>query len=278
MLVSNRHGSSNSYRYGFQGQEKDDEIKGEGNSLNYTFRMHDPRVGRFFAIDPDYRKFPMWSPYSFASNDPIRYIDINGEGPGDTVIIFSGAIISLGFQGTTGSVKDIRDEAKKFTPNTRLYATLYNQDRKHIIKSVVNYIKQRILQNPDATISLVGYSYGGVIATDVAKALKSEKIEVKLLYTIDSEDGPRTGPDRTIPSNVKLNINKFQKNGGLDLRGGENIAEDKNKTVVKNEEQTNTKSLESEEMDHFNIDDYNVKDVIKELKKAQSTPTNEPKK
>lgn len=52
MLVPNRHGSSNSYRYGFQGQEKDDELKGEGNSLNYTFRMHDPRVGRFFAVDP----------------------------------------------------------------------------------------------------------------------------------------------------------------------------------------------------------------------------------
>ena len=55
MLVPNRHGSSNSYRYGFQGQEKDDEIKGEGNSLNYTFRMHDPRVGRFFATDPQQR-------------------------------------------------------------------------------------------------------------------------------------------------------------------------------------------------------------------------------
>ena len=33
MLVPNRHGSSNSYRYGFQGQEKDDELKGEGNSF-----------------------------------------------------------------------------------------------------------------------------------------------------------------------------------------------------------------------------------------------------
>jgi hypothetical protein len=49
MLVPNRH-SVDDYRYGFQGQEKDDEIKGgKGNSLNYTFRMHDPRVGRFFA-------------------------------------------------------------------------------------------------------------------------------------------------------------------------------------------------------------------------------------
>ncbi|TRX33779.1 hypothetical protein FNW52_14835, partial [Flavobacterium sp. ZT3R18] len=39
MLVPTRHGQSDSYRYGFQGQEMDNEIKGEGNSLNYTFRM-----------------------------------------------------------------------------------------------------------------------------------------------------------------------------------------------------------------------------------------------
>ncbi|MFH6996056.1 hypothetical protein [Flavobacterium sp. FlaQc-48] len=39
MLVPTRHGSSDSYRYGFQGQEKDDELKGEGNSLNYTLDL-----------------------------------------------------------------------------------------------------------------------------------------------------------------------------------------------------------------------------------------------
>lgn len=83
MLVPNRHGSSNSYRYGFQGQEKDDEIKGEGNSLNYTFRMHDPRVGRFFATDPLEKKFVWQSPYVFAGNNPIQFIDILGAGPGD---------------------------------------------------------------------------------------------------------------------------------------------------------------------------------------------------
>jgi hypothetical protein len=39
--------SLDGYRYGFQNQEKDDEIKGDGNSINYTFRMHDPRLGSF---------------------------------------------------------------------------------------------------------------------------------------------------------------------------------------------------------------------------------------
>ncbi|GAB4260453.1 MAG: hypothetical protein Kow0079_17360 [Vicingaceae bacterium] len=44
------------YRFGFQGQERDDEIKGEGNLINNKFRMHDPRLGRFFSVDPLFTK------------------------------------------------------------------------------------------------------------------------------------------------------------------------------------------------------------------------------
>ncbi|MGV9004118.1 RHS repeat domain-containing protein [Flavobacterium sp.] len=70
--------ASEDYRYGFQGQEKDDEIKGEGNSLNYTFRMHDPRVGRFFATDPLEKKYPWNSPYAFSENKVINLIELEG--------------------------------------------------------------------------------------------------------------------------------------------------------------------------------------------------------
>ncbi len=78
MILPNRHDNTPAYRYGFQGQEKDDEVKGEGNSLNYTFRMYDPRVGRFFATDPLDGKFPYLSPYQFASNSPIMAIELEG--------------------------------------------------------------------------------------------------------------------------------------------------------------------------------------------------------
>jgi RHS repeat-associated protein len=78
MLVPNRHKDSGDYRYGFQGQEKDDELKGEGNSLNYTFRMHDPRVGRFFARDPLFREYPHNSPYAFSENRVIDGKELEG--------------------------------------------------------------------------------------------------------------------------------------------------------------------------------------------------------
>jgi RHS repeat-associated protein len=80
-LLHHRHGTqsgSDSYRYAFQGQEKDDEIKGEGNSYNYTYRMHDPRIGRFFAVDPLTAKYPWYTPYQFSGNKPIQFVELEG--------------------------------------------------------------------------------------------------------------------------------------------------------------------------------------------------------
>src|SRR5690554_2148410 len=69
------------YRYGFQGQEKDDEIKGEGNSINYKYRMHDTRVGRFLSIDPLAKKYPFYSPYVFSGNRVIDAYELEGMEP-----------------------------------------------------------------------------------------------------------------------------------------------------------------------------------------------------
>ncbi len=66
------------YRYSFQGQEHDDEIKGKGNSVNYTYRMHDPRLGRFFARDPLANEYPHYSPYSFSGNILIHNVELEG--------------------------------------------------------------------------------------------------------------------------------------------------------------------------------------------------------
>lgn len=65
-------------RFGFQGQENDNEIKGEGNSVNYTYRMHDPRLGRFFARDPLAPNYSYNSPYAFSENRVIDGVELEG--------------------------------------------------------------------------------------------------------------------------------------------------------------------------------------------------------
>ncbi len=66
------------YKYGFNGQEVDPEIKGSGNSINYLARIYDPRLGRFLSIDPLTKNYPWYTPYQFAGNKPIWAIDVDG--------------------------------------------------------------------------------------------------------------------------------------------------------------------------------------------------------
>jgi RHS repeat-associated protein len=59
--------------------EKDDELKGEGNSYDFGARIYDPRIGRWFAPDPMERKSPDWTPYRFCYNNPLRWVDKDGK-------------------------------------------------------------------------------------------------------------------------------------------------------------------------------------------------------
>ncbi|MFT7156147.1 MAG: RHS repeat-associated protein, partial [Parvicella sp.] len=65
------------YRYGFNGMEKDDEVKGKGNSYNYGARMLDSRLGRWLSIDAEGSNRE--SNYSAFANNPIVFEDINGD-------------------------------------------------------------------------------------------------------------------------------------------------------------------------------------------------------
>jgi RHS repeat-associated protein len=66
------------YRYGFNGKENDNEVKGVGNQIDYGMRVYDPRIGKFLSVDPLAKKYPGLTPYQFSSNRPIDGIDQDG--------------------------------------------------------------------------------------------------------------------------------------------------------------------------------------------------------
>lgn len=78
-MMPGRQFDPEEYRHGFQGQEKDDEIKGTGNSLDFGARMYDPRIGRWSALDRFSLFYAGGSNYSFALNNPIANIDFEGN-------------------------------------------------------------------------------------------------------------------------------------------------------------------------------------------------------
>src|SRR4030095_10014385 len=66
-------------RYGFNGKEQDPEVKGSGTQYDYGFRIYDPRLGRFLSVDPLAKSYPWYTPYQFAGNKPIAFVDIDGK-------------------------------------------------------------------------------------------------------------------------------------------------------------------------------------------------------
>lgn len=74
---------ANPYRFGFNGQEKDNEVSGEGNSMTAEYWQYDSRLGRRWNVDPIFKDWE--SPYACFANTPILFNDpfgLDGGPPG----------------------------------------------------------------------------------------------------------------------------------------------------------------------------------------------------
>lgn len=77
MRIETRSWNITKYRFGFNGQEKDNEVAGEGNSYTAEYWQYDPRLGRRFNIDPVRKEWE--SPYATFRNNPIQLSDPFGD-------------------------------------------------------------------------------------------------------------------------------------------------------------------------------------------------------
>ncbi len=72
------------YRWGYGGHEKIDEVSGSGNTIDMGDRWLDVRLGRTPKPDAKGFLYPSVSPYAYALNNPIIYIDPDGR-----VVVFA---------------------------------------------------------------------------------------------------------------------------------------------------------------------------------------------
>lgn len=83
MVMNNRKhvGAAGTYRFGYNGAEKDDEVAGNDNSYSTDYRQYDVRLGRWKTIDPKWQHFPEHSPYNTQFNNPVYWNDPKGDCP-----------------------------------------------------------------------------------------------------------------------------------------------------------------------------------------------------
>lgn len=77
MRLFGRSTGKNDYRFGFNGQEKADKIKGAGNSYTAEFWEYDPRIGRRWNQDP--KPTVGISEYAVFNNNPVLLGDPLGD-------------------------------------------------------------------------------------------------------------------------------------------------------------------------------------------------------
>ena len=51
---------------------------GGSATYDYGFRIYNPQIARFLSVDPLSNKFAYYTPYQFAGNNPIAFIDLDG--------------------------------------------------------------------------------------------------------------------------------------------------------------------------------------------------------
>ena len=75
------NGASGQYKFQYNNKEWNSDL---GLNLNdYGARFYDPTIGRWNSVDLMSEKMRRYSPYDYAYDNPIRFIDDNGNEPAD---------------------------------------------------------------------------------------------------------------------------------------------------------------------------------------------------
>ena len=277
---------SNGYRYGFNGKENDTET----GTQDYGFRIYNIGIAKFLSVDPLTGSYPWYSPFQFAGNNPIRFIDLDGleqaipkNGATTLIIYVEGAMDVDPKDGATmvdnpdygGLSKPVLTLSKRKDVQNVIYQSSNTNNTKNDIVATIKAFKEK---NKGAKVILIGHSLGGDNIVEIVK--ENPDLTIDLMITLDIKDVTAHDiDDDNIPSNVTNVINYYQDG---EVVGNEKIEiDDVNKTKGTNilAPGSNHRSIDNDLSNYLLQDIQNFlagKNVV-EIANQRKLPSVEPK-
>lgn len=134
---------------------------------DYGFRIYNPTIGKFLSVDPLAKSYPWYTPYQFAGNNPIKFIDLDGleEYDPQKDAFFSARLLLTTFYDIKHSAENlILNTFVPADPGMKWQATYkVNSKGDEIFETVIRQIPQQgaVKETVNTALDIVNVAFAG---------------------------------------------------------------------------------------------------------------------